>query len=194
MSQNGVVVTGERGWNQWVHKLMELARTGRELKFVIGDHLNRGEELYHDRIWQVLNDTGWSRAYIANVQYVARRITPDERTKEIGWSLYQSMAPLDKQERDKLITRALSGEVIHRDEIRAMRNGAASTLGNGASMAVEGVSASANGMSEERERVAQEFGQAMAVCYKHLSRGTDSDLKQALTVLVIKAEALREIL
>lgn len=119
----GTAVAESRGWNQWVAKLMELARTGRELKFEIGDHLNRGEELYHDRIWQVLNDTGWSRAYIANVQYVARRIGPDERTKEIGWSLYQSMAPLDKQERNKLITRALSGEVIHRDEIRAMRNG-----------------------------------------------------------------------
>lgn len=181
MSRNVVV---SRGWDQWCKRLMELARTGRELKFVIGDHLNRGEELYHDKIWQVLNDTGWSRAYIANVQYVARRIEPDERKEKIGWTIYQSMAPLEKAERAKVITRALSNEGISRDEVRGI---VAMTHVNG------------NGKPPERlptakEAAEQEFGQAMAVCATLMRHHDDFNLIEALDDLVAKATVLRAML
>jgi hypothetical protein len=134
---NGVVVLelpARLSWDGWCARVHEVGLLKKKLPFYVGDLLLYGEQTFGEKASQLINSFGYSEGALSNLRYVAKRFPPEERTNELSWSMYQAIAPFDKRTREKLIVRALSGE-LKRADIRAL---SAENNGNGASDDSEG--------------------------------------------------------
>lgn len=101
----------------------------REYKWRLGEWLVLHEEMFGDRIYQYCDDLAMSKQDVLNCMSIYRRIG-NQWTPEIGWSLWQALAPLEPEQREPFIERAKNNAGgISRDEIR--RFVAASRNGNG---------------------------------------------------------------
>ena len=134
MSQNGngVVVYQERlpnriSWEEWTIRVRNIGTLKRKIAWYIGDLLNYGLDAFGEKAWQEIESMGYSEGALSNFKYVAKKFPPEERSSDLPWSTYQAIAPFRKAEREKLIVRALSGE-LKRADIRAL---SAETNGNG---------------------------------------------------------------
>jgi hypothetical protein len=132
---NGVIVWAERvparlSWSELEERVRNVGKLKRALPFYVGDLVLACDE-HGEKGSQLINEFGYSEGALANLRYVSRRFPPDERSVAVPWSIYQTVAPLDKRTRDKLITQVLSGE-IDRAGIRALvraKNGESDTVG-----------------------------------------------------------------
>lgn len=206
MSSNGLMVRGDRlpafrTIDEWGAGLKWLVGFHRQWKWMLGEYLVRGEEIYNEKIWQFIDpaDLGLkSRQDVSNAMYVYRACR-DQYTPAIEeWTFWQSMAPLTREQRDHCITRAL-GTGISRDEIRALRvdskvNGAGSGSDAGAGF-VEPTS----GLPNARGLALQAFVDVLAASGRLAVRfgkgeAVNGLLRDALDDLTAKAMILRELL
>src|SRR5271170_7435707 len=121
---NGVVVWQERvparlSWEEWTSRVRNVGLIKRKIAWYIGDLLNYGLDAFGEKAWQEIESMGYSEGALSNFKYVAKKFPPDERSGDLPWSTYQAIAPFRKPEREKLIVRALSGE-LKRADIRAL--------------------------------------------------------------------------
>ena len=132
MSNNGIVVWQERvparlSWDEWTSRVHNVGMLKKKIAWYIGDLLNYGLDTFGERAWQEIEAMGYSEGALSNFKYVAKKFPPEERSGDLPWSTYQAIAGFRKPEREKLVTRALKGE-LNRADIRRL---AAETNGNG---------------------------------------------------------------
>lgn len=204
MSSNGVVVRGDRlpafrTIEEWGSGLRWLVGFNKNWRWILGEYLCKGEDIYGEKVWQFIDprDIGFgSRQAVSNAMWTFRAIG-NQYNPEAGltFDTWRELASLEPAQRDPFITRALSGETIHRDEIRALaasRNVSNGTTARSGLDAAAGTGTSAIGTA--RDLAAENFGLAMAVCAKLMKYGDEDNLKEGLDDLIAKAMILRELL
>jgi hypothetical protein len=124
MSTNGLVVLqvpSRLTWEDWCARVKNVATMKKKLYFYIGDLILYGEQVWHEKASQMLNDFGYSAEQLASFKSVAKKFPPEERC-DLPWTYHQAAASLPKRERDKALSAALAGE-MNRADIRALANG-----------------------------------------------------------------------
>lgn len=131
MSNNGVVAQWDlpsaRTLDEFAAGIRRIATFQKQFRWKLGAYLVQAEAIFHERIWQYVDELGYSHAEVSNMMWVYRSIG-DQYTPEIPWTYWQSMASIPAGDRDSIITRALANNIT-RDEIRALvgKNGSAGT-------------------------------------------------------------------
>jgi hypothetical protein len=121
---------------QWGAGLHWLVGVNKNWRWMLGEYLCKGEERYGEKIWQYIDphDIGFgSKQQVSNAMWTFRSIG-DQYNPEAGltFDTWRELASLKPAQRDPFITRALRGEKVHRDEIRAAAASKASSNGNNA--------------------------------------------------------------
>jgi hypothetical protein len=203
---NGVVVYQERlpnriSWEEWTQRVHNIGTLKKKIAWYIGDLLNYGLDAFGEKAWQEIEAMGYSEGALSNFKYVAKKFPPEERSSDLPWSTYQAIAPFRKAEREKLITRALNGE-IGRTAIRALaasRNDSNGTGAENGSDAAESTADAVAGLPDARGLALQAFVDALAVSGKvavRFGRGEAINglLADALDELIAKAMILQAML
>lgn len=196
MSTNGVVVRADklpafRTIEEWGNGLRWLVKFHREWKWRIAEYLVKGQDRFNEQIWQYIDPSELrfkTQQEVSNAIWTYRRIGDQYNAgAELSFDMWRELASLKPKERDPFITRALKGEKVHRDEIRAL---AASRNGgrvNGASR----TSDASERLPDALEAMFVVFGEAMATCGAAIRHGNYDALKQSLDDLIAKAMELR---
>ena len=155
---------------EWGAGLSWLLNFKRNWQWLFGTYLLRGEERFHDKIWQYVHfdEIPYDRGYLDNIMSVCRRIG-DQYTPEIKeWTFWEAMAPMTPKQRDPIITRALAGD-IDRDEIRALRAAGRDLNGAGAKKPKNGSTGTADaasGLPDARGAALQAYVDALTATGK----------------------------
>lgn len=200
-----LVIPGRLSWEEANQRMSYYIAVRAQLPKVIGQLCVYIDEKWHESGWQIISrlyDEGQPYQYSTIRQYMSLwRKFGQEWDTSVKISLYQAVEGLPKDKAQKLIDRARELNLT-RQEVRAMaqngKNGAGSTLGNGAAMAQDRVSAQmAHGSEEPPTALAQakeNLGLQMAVCGKLIQFDDDENLKEALDDLIAKGLVLRGML
>lgn len=193
MSQNGIIVWAERvpsrlSWDEWTSRVHNVGMLKKKIAWYIGDLLNYGLDTFGERAWQEIEAMGYSEGALSNFKYVAKKFPPEERSGDLPWSTYQAIAGFRKPEREKLVTRALKGE-LNRADIRRL---AAETNGNGALADSDGSPRLLNA----KEEAFHNLGLTMAEVGRMYKwpKVTDETWAEALDELIAKAMIVRGML
>jgi hypothetical protein len=205
---NGVVVRGEqlpafRTIEEWGAGLHWLVKFHREWKWRIAEYLVKGQETFNEQIWQYIDPSELkfkTQQEVSNAIWTFRQIR-DQYTPEaeLSFDMWRELASLKPAQRDPFITRALSGEKIHRDEIRALaapRNGFKAIGARNGSDALESTADAVGSLPDARGLALQAFVDALAVSGKVAVRFGKGEpinglLADALDELIAKAMILR---
>jgi len=177
MNANPLAIPERLTFEDWAEGLRRAVRLHGQLPWMIGDWMDRGYRDFGEPAWQIIGEfeTQYSYSTVQNMLTTSRAFPPEERSVDIPWTWYQSMAVLvrakRKDECDAIITRALKGE-MNRQTIRAevkrlLGNEASPTVGNGAKIALNGSQGPkrmvGEGLAERLEHLSDLLGNAAAV-------------------------------
>jgi len=105
VTDKGIIIHGGAHINSWRSLIRDLYACwqagevrGVLIKFMVGDALNQGVELYGEDSSQIFADIPWKKRYIDNICWVARKVKPENRRLQIHWLMHQSIAPLSDEE------------------------------------------------------------------------------------------------
>lgn len=191
MGSKGVAVRGDRlpafrTIEEWGSGLRWLVGFNKNWRWILGEYLCKGEDIYGEQVWQFIDprDIGFgSRQAVSNAMWTFRAIG-NQYNPEAGltFDTWRELASLEPAQRDPFITRALSGETIHRDEIRAARP-------------LKGTISSENGSTSlptAKEVALEQLGLAMAdVARLFRRKATDQEWNDALDELIRRAMEAR---
>lgn len=121
-------IRGRLSWEAWASRMRDVKRFHQKFPFYVGDLILYGEQYFHEKSSQMINETGLAHETLMNYKMVAKRIPAEERA-DVPFTVYQDIASLPRRERDKIVTGFQAG-TMKRADIRALK---ASANGNGAS-------------------------------------------------------------
>lgn len=90
----------------WGALVERLARQERRIQWAIGDAINFAERAYGDTYAAWIEETGLSENTLSTMRWVAERIDPLRRRKDVGWSHHREVAALPPERQDALLSRA----------------------------------------------------------------------------------------
>lgn len=115
VTDKGVVIHGGAHINSWRSLIRDLYACwqagevrGVLIKFMVGDALNQGVELYGEDSSQIFADIPWKKRYIDNICWVCRKVPPENRRLQLHWFLHQSIAPLTEVEQRYYVASAVA--------------------------------------------------------------------------------------
>jgi hypothetical protein len=77
-------------------------------KFYLGDALNQGNDIYGDKMEQVLANVHWAYGYIENIRWVARQVPPENRSLKVStWKVWCQVAILDQEDQKHWVEECL---------------------------------------------------------------------------------------
>ena len=123
IASNGLTVTGEPTFDEWLAFGDALLRMKSALQFAIGDWINYGEHRYGEKYDQAMNNTAYEYGTLRNYASVAAAY-PDlshRMTSELSWSHHAVVASVPVEERQKLLETARD-EKLNREELRDLRD------------------------------------------------------------------------
>jgi len=91
----------------WGPLTERLVRQSKRIEWFIGDAIRFGEAAYgEDRYTQWVEQTGLSENTLTTYRWVAERIEPLRRRKDVGWSHHREVASLPVPAQESLLDRA----------------------------------------------------------------------------------------
>lgn len=86
--------------------IVRLVREEKRIQWAIGDAINFGETNFPGMYEQWVEETGLSENTLSTMRWVAERIDPLRRRKDVGWSHHREVAALPAPVQDRLLDRA----------------------------------------------------------------------------------------
>lgn len=118
VSETGLELPPGLEFSKWQQVGFTLRRIRGAWEWWVGDWLNYGERVYGEMYSQAIEDTGLDYNRLSQVAYVARRITPEMRHKDLAWSSHEAVAPLEHGIAVSLLNTA-EAEGWKRERVRA---------------------------------------------------------------------------
>ena len=114
VTDKGIIIRGGAHINSWRSLVRDLYSCwqageirGILVKFMVGDALNQGVDIYGEDSWQIYADIPWKKRYIENICWVCRKVPPENRRLQLNWLIHQSLAPLPVDEQRYYIASAV---------------------------------------------------------------------------------------
>lgn len=104
-------------WDDYIQRMRFFGTYKRRYQMAIGWTLCAAERTFGEKYVQAAHMTGYDPNSLRNMKYVASRIGPDEYTDALTFSEWQALAPLERKDRDDLVTWTLAGNLT-RDDLR----------------------------------------------------------------------------
>lgn len=105
-------------WSQTLAKVAQIRDGGN---WWVGDALNYGEEHFGESYAQAASDTGLSEDTLMTLKYVAIRVEPINRIKELSWSHHREVAKFPAEEQREWLAAALKNGWNVRELKEALR-------------------------------------------------------------------------
>jgi hypothetical protein len=126
---NGLVVWEglpvARSLDEFAAGVRRIATFQKQFKWRLAEWLHKNEEAHGDKIWQWVDELGYSHPQISNMLWVYRTIGDQYDAKaDLTFDTWRELASLTREQRKGILQ---ADKKISRDEIRAMthKNGAA---------------------------------------------------------------------
>ena len=108
-TDTGLVFDADTPIEVWGSLTERLIRQHKRIEWAIGDAIRFGEQAYgDDRYTQWIEETGLSENTLNTYRWVAERIEPLRRRKDVGWSHHREVAALPAPVQETLLDRAES--------------------------------------------------------------------------------------
>ena len=93
-TDTGLLFEADTPIEVWGSLTERLIRQSKRLEWAIGDALRFGEDAYPELYAQWVEETGLSENTLMTYRWVAERIEPLRRRKDVGWSHHREVASL----------------------------------------------------------------------------------------------------
>ena len=107
-TDTGLLFEADTPIEVWGVLVERLVRQHKRIEWAIGDAIRFGEQAYEDRYTQWIEETGLSENTLTTYRWVAERIDPLRRRKDVGWSHHREVASLPAPVQETLLDRAES--------------------------------------------------------------------------------------
>jgi hypothetical protein len=108
-TDTGLVFEPDTPIEVWGALTDRLIRQSKRIEWAIGDAIRFGEQAYgEDRYTQWIEETGLSENTLTTYRWVAERIEPLRRRKDLGWSHHREVASLPVPAQETLLDAAES--------------------------------------------------------------------------------------
>ena len=114
---------------EWSPIGVKLGRVKDWVNFALGDWLNYGEAKYGEMYSQAASDTGMSEETLMILKYVASRVAPEIRIKDLTWSHHREVAKFPPEEQSRWLEKALKRSWSVRDLKDALKKAAGKDKG-----------------------------------------------------------------
>jgi hypothetical protein len=105
----GLSFADDTPFEVWGFLIERLVRQSKRIEWAIGDAIRFGEQAYgDDRYTQWIEETGLSENTLTTYRWVAERIDPLRRRKDVGWAHHREVASLPAPVQETLLDRAES--------------------------------------------------------------------------------------
>jgi hypothetical protein len=94
-------------YDQWLRQGRQLGVAGRSAGWWIGDWLRYGAARYGRKYAPAARATGYDTQTLMNMVYVATRFEVSRRRENLSWSHHAELAPLDVEEQEGWLDRAI---------------------------------------------------------------------------------------
>lgn len=94
----------------WLDNVKRFVMIERSHQWHLGDLLNFGEAKFGDKYHQVINDFGVDGQTIANWKWVANKVPPNVRRKDLTFQHHMNVAKLEPEDQAKWLEKAAKGE------------------------------------------------------------------------------------
>lgn len=106
-TETGLVFRPDTPIEVWGALMERLVRQEKRIQWAIGDAINFAEQAYDGHKYeQWVEQTGLSENTLSTMRWVAERIDPLRRRKDVGWSHHREVAALPADVQDRLLDRA----------------------------------------------------------------------------------------
>lgn len=106
-TDTGLVFASDTPLEVWGALVERLIRQHKRIEWAIGDAINFAEQAYEGHKYeQWIEQTGLSENTLSTMRWVAERIDPLRRRKDVGWSHHREVAALAPAVQDRLLEEA----------------------------------------------------------------------------------------
>jgi len=102
---------------EWLATGRRLGSIGRGSKWWLGDWLRHGSSRFGDRFSEAARVTGYDRATLRSIAWIAARVDASVRRDRLTWDHHVAVASLEPAEQEHWLERAESEE-LEPDELR----------------------------------------------------------------------------
>lgn len=119
LHESGLDPIGQPTFEQWLACGDFINKSQEAIHFWIGDWLNYGERTWGERYKDALERTKYDYQTLRNDKWIASRIPPERRKKELSFSHHQEVADLPSEEQEELLHKA-ADEDMNRSDFRKL--------------------------------------------------------------------------
>jgi len=112
---------GDLKYEEWDQTLFKIAQVGDGARWWLGDALNYGDMHFGEVYTQAASETGLTEDTIQRYMYVASRLSPVNRIKELTWSHHREVAKCPEGEQIRWLKLALDKSWTIQELKEAMR-------------------------------------------------------------------------
>ncbi len=109
------VADEELAYEEWLRQGSRLGLASRSAAWWIGDWVRYGTAKYGDKYSAAVRVTGYDRQTLMNMVYVATRFDVSRRRETLSWSHHAELAPLEQDDQEAWLNRAVSDRLSVRD-------------------------------------------------------------------------------
>jgi len=122
---------GNLKYEDWGQALFKVAQVRDGGSWWVGDAINYGDKHYGEMYAQAASETGISEDTLTTLKYVASRVSPERRIKELTWSHHREVAKFPDDEQSRWLGMALNKTWTVRDLKEAIRKKGQRTASDG---------------------------------------------------------------
>ena len=100
ISETGLKFLQRVSYEEWEHIGKGLSLFHKAIHWITGDWLRFGSENYPEKWSQAIDITGFSYHTLQNDAWVASRIPPSRRRKNLSWGIHAELAKLEPAEQE----------------------------------------------------------------------------------------------
>lgn len=112
---------------EWVAAGRHLGALGRRSPWLLADWIRFGNAKFGERYARATRITGYDVQTLMNMVYVAARFEISRRREVLSWSHHEAVAPLESDEQDRWLDRAVADRLSVADLRLELRNARAAT-------------------------------------------------------------------
>jgi len=107
ITETGLTINAPLSYAEWESLGFRLQRAHRSILWILGDWLVWGQDHFNEEFSQAIEARGYSVQTLLNAQWVASRVAPRSRRRELSWSHHLEIASLPVSDQDKFLQEAV---------------------------------------------------------------------------------------
>lgn len=115
VTPTALILTEELTWEAYESLATYFGKLGDSTNWWLGDLLIYGERIFGEEAAQAVEASGRSPQTLQQACRVAMRISPGRRRRELSWSHHRTVAPLEPEEQDAWLERAVDQRWTRRE-------------------------------------------------------------------------------